>query len=42
MENIYHLYACVHLTVAHKIAKSHVVFQNFESNFGKINLIKQC
>jgi len=36
MENIYHLYACVHLTVAHKIAKSHAVFQKFESNFGKI------
>lgn len=42
MENIYHLYACVHLTVAHKIAKSHVVFQNFENSFGKSNLIKRC
>lgn len=32
MENICHLYACVHLTVAHKIAKLHAVFHNSENN----------
>lgn len=32
MENICHLYACVHLTVAHKIAKFHAVFHNSENN----------
>ena len=30
MENICHLYACVHLTVAHKIAKLDAVFHNSE------------
>lgn len=35
MENIYHLYACVHLTEAHKIAKSHAVFQNLKAILAK-------
>ena len=42
MENINDLYACVHLTVAHKIAKSHAVFSKLWKQFWENNLSKQC
>lgn len=31
IQNIWNLYACVHLTVAHKIAKSYAVFRNLRN-----------